>query len=151
MSEYKDREYYESLDKRTKEYKEWKERFEQENSTGLGDVVEKITKATGIKAAVKFVAGEDCGCEERKKKLNNLRWKGRRNVNCLTEDEYNDIKILSNKRRDLWTHSDQQRIVRIQERVFNLRYQGTITCADCIRSAWNDIKEVFDNYGGTTV
>lgn len=37
---------------------------------GLGDVVEKVTEATGIKKVVKAIAGDDCGCEERKKKLN---------------------------------------------------------------------------------
>lgn len=151
MSDYKEnQEYYEGLDKRTNEYKgykKWKKQFEKEN-VGLGDVVEKITEVTGIKKAVKFIAGEDCGCDERKEKLNNLRFKGRRNVNCLLEEEYNDIKRLKEKRPDLWTHSDQQRIVRIQERVFNLRYQGTVTCGDCIRAAWGDVKEVFDQYEG---
>ena len=38
-------------DKRTKEYKEWKANHEKA-SNGLGDQVEKITKATGIKKAV---------------------------------------------------------------------------------------------------
>ena len=58
-------------DKRTKEYKEWKAKHTQA-SEGLGDTVEKITKATGIKKAVKFIAGEDCGCDERKVKLNEM-------------------------------------------------------------------------------
>ncbi len=43
-------------------------------SKGLGDTIEKITTATGIKTVVKAVAkatGKDCGCEERKKTLNN--------------------------------------------------------------------------------
>ena len=39
---------------------------------GLGDVIEKVTKATGIKSAVKTLIGEDCGCEERREKLNDL-------------------------------------------------------------------------------
>jgi hypothetical protein len=41
---------------------------------GFGDRVEKFTKATGIKAVVDKVSkatGKPCGCEERKKKLNN--------------------------------------------------------------------------------
>ena len=41
-------------------------------SKGLGDTVAKITKATGIDKLVKFVAGEDCGCDERKEKQNSL-------------------------------------------------------------------------------
>ena len=62
-------------DKRTKAYKEWKAKFDKDNenkSKGLGDTVAKITKATGIKKVVKFIAGEDCGCDARKAKLNEL-------------------------------------------------------------------------------
>ena len=36
----------------------------------LGDAVEKVTEITGIKSLVKYMAGEDCGCKERKEKLN---------------------------------------------------------------------------------
>ena len=35
-------------DKRTKAYKEWVAKYES-NSSGLGDTIEKITKATGVK------------------------------------------------------------------------------------------------------
>jgi hypothetical protein len=41
---------------------------------GFGDRIEKFTKKTGIKAVVDKVSkatGKPCGCEERKKKLNN--------------------------------------------------------------------------------
>ena len=72
-------------DKRTKAYKEWKKKFNKENTIGLGDLVEKVTEATGIKKAVKFIAGEDCGCDERKEKMNSIPILKRRNVNCLTE------------------------------------------------------------------
>ena len=46
----------------------------QEKSKGLGDTIEKITTATGIKKVVEAVSdatGKDCGCEERKQRLNN--------------------------------------------------------------------------------
>ena len=44
-------------------------------SKGLGDSVEKFTKATGIKAVVEKVAkatGADCGCGKRKDTLNRV-------------------------------------------------------------------------------
>lgn len=44
-------------------------------SKGLGDTIEKITKATGIKAAVDKIAevtNSDCGCSERKDTLNRI-------------------------------------------------------------------------------
>lgn len=42
-------------------------------SKGLGDTVEKITTATGIKRLVKTysnMTGKDCGCGKRKEALN---------------------------------------------------------------------------------
>ena len=43
-----------------------------QRSKGLGDSIEKITKITGIEKVVKNIAGEDCGCKERKEALNKL-------------------------------------------------------------------------------
>jgi hypothetical protein len=43
-------------------------------SKGLGDTIEKITTATGIKKVVDTVSkatGKDCGCGKRKEDLNN--------------------------------------------------------------------------------
>ena len=98
---------YEKMDKRTKEYKEWK-KAQDAAPAGLGDSIEKVTEATGIKAAVEFIAGEDCGCDERKKKLNKLF--SYKKPECFTEDEYNYMaeliesdpyKIESDKQKEL--------------------------------------------------
>jgi hypothetical protein len=43
-------------------------------SKGLGDTIEKITTVTGIKKvaeAISRATGDNCGCEERKQRLNN--------------------------------------------------------------------------------
>ena len=42
-------------------------------SKGLGDTIEKITKATGVKKVVHTISratGRDCGCGKRKEILN---------------------------------------------------------------------------------
>jgi hypothetical protein len=47
----------------------------ENKSKGLGDTIEKITKATGIKKVVDTISnatGKDCGCEKRKENLNRL-------------------------------------------------------------------------------
>ena len=49
--------------------------MKKNKSKGLGDSIEKITKATGIKKVVDKVAkatGKDCGCNKRKDTLNRL-------------------------------------------------------------------------------
>tara|TARA_R110000803_G_scaffold44662_1_gene94466 strand:+ start:1285 stop:1482 length:198 start_codon:yes stop_codon:yes gene_type:complete len=44
---------------------------EFKRSRGLGDTIERITKATGIKKLVDTVSGKkDCGCNKRKEALN---------------------------------------------------------------------------------
>ena len=46
------------------------------SSKGLGDSIEKFTKATGIKSLVELSMGavgkKDCGCNKRKDKLNKM-------------------------------------------------------------------------------
>lgn len=46
---------------------------DNKQSEGLGDTVEKFTKATGIKKVVDKISektGKDCGCKKRKEALN---------------------------------------------------------------------------------
>lgn len=67
---------------------------------GLGDVVENITEATGIKKVVElFTDGKDCGCDKRKKKLNEIKAFSKvYKLDCFTEDEYNTYKEFLNTR-----------------------------------------------------
>lgn len=57
-------------------------------SKGLGDTIAKVTKATGIESLVKFVAGEDCGCDQRKEKLNKIFPYGKQPKQCMSEEDY---------------------------------------------------------------
>jgi len=41
-------------------------------STGLGDTIEKFTKATGIKQIVETISNGGCGCNKRKDSLNRM-------------------------------------------------------------------------------
>jgi len=41
-------------------------------SKGLGDSIEKITQATGIKKLVEKYGPSDCGCAQRRNKLNKM-------------------------------------------------------------------------------
>ena len=109
-------------DKRTKAFKAWKAKHEA-GSKGLGDTVEKITKATGIKKAVKFLAGEDCGCDERQEKLNQVfRYK---KPECLTESEFELIKMAVDTKKNRFTPDEQNVFVAIYERIFKTKVECT--------------------------
>lgn len=128
-------------DKRTKAYKDWKAKHAAA-SEGLGDTVEKITKATGIKKAVKFIAGEDCGCQERKTKLNQiLRYE---KPECLTEDEFLTIKEAIDNKKHSFKPEEQKIFIDIYERIFRKK----IECAPCsfAKIVWKDLKAVYNQY-----
>ena len=112
---------------------------------GLGDTIEQITEATGIKKLVEFVAGDDCGCEERKKKLNELF--PYRNPNCLLEDEYNWLKETNVLSQNTFKPSEQTKLLAIYNRVFSVRQEPT-SCASCFRELVLKMQKVFAEYEG---
>ena len=137
----KNEEYYLGLDKRSKEYKDWKK---QQPVEGLGDVIEKVTEATGIKKAIKWLAGDDCGCDERKEKLNAL-FPRRFKAECLQKDEYEYLKEWFSKDSNRMKPSEQRDLLVIYNRVFRTKQQYT-TCASCLRDINNRIKKVYETY-----
>jgi hypothetical protein len=112
-------------------------------STGLGDTVEKVLEATGIASVAKFVLGEDCNCEERKKKLNELF--PYRNTNCLTEEEYQWLSETNVLSQDSFKPSEQTKLISIYNRVFNLRQEPT-SCASCFRELVFKMQKVYAEY-----
>lgn len=103
-------------------------------SKGLGDTIEKITTATGIKAAVKAVVGEDCGCDERKEKLNKL-FPYKREPECLNEEEIAYLSTGVLKKRTL-TYDDRVQIATIHARIFNHKFDVPCTCSPKIWMQW---------------
>ena len=82
---------YRNMAKKKKPAKEIEVKDPIEIRVGVGDIIESFTEKTGIKKLVKIVAGEDCGCEERKKRLNELPifYKQKLKPKCLDREEIN--------------------------------------------------------------
>lgn len=144
----KDETYYENLDKRTKEYKDWKASFEQsqqEDASGLGDSIEKFTEATGIKKVVEFIAGEDCGCDDRKEALNKLFPYNK--PNCVTEEDYGILSelFLERKSTNKLSADDVKNVYRIHNYVFN-KNSVPGSCPSCVRHRVSDLQKYFLNY-----
>ena len=111
---------------------------------GLGDAIQKITKATGIEKAVKFLAGEDCGCDERRQLLNEL-FPTKKPL-CLTEAEYEWLTRFRAIKSDTINHEEAKTLSAIYSRIFQLR-RPYMPCK-CDPSAWNElIAELNKVYG----
>jgi len=111
---------------------------------GLGDKVEKITKATGIKAFVEYMnGGEPCsGCEKRKAALNKIRF--RRQPQPLTEKDVLFIERIKDRNR--FRASELIEMFQIHARLFNYRYQVPGNCASCVKTKYNDLIDLYKAY-----
>ena len=134
-------------DKRTKQYREWIAKFNEEKKKkqelNLGDKVAEVTKATGIDKLVKFVAGEDCGCDERQEWLNKTF--NRRKVECLAEGEYSYLEEFFSQHRRSVSKDRQKALFAIYNRVFNENKQPT-SCRSCVISVVRRLEKLYKNY-----
>jgi tyrosine-protein phosphatase YwqE len=150
--------YYETIDKRSKDYREYKEwkaskRSEDYNklkqnvesqSKGVGDTVAKITKATGVDKLVKFIAGEDCGCDERQVKLNKLFTY--KKINCISEDDYTYLSDFVDSNTNKITNQQKVRLITIHNNIFNTNQKTNTSCSPCISGVVNKLKKYLQVY-----
>jgi len=119
----------------------------RKKAKGLGDTIEQITEVTGIKKAVELFSeftGLDCGCEERKEKLNKL-ISYRKKVNCLNEYDYNYLKDIFEQKANRLTPKQQFRLMEIYRNVFEVQLEQT-SCDSCWRTTMSELSKVYDTY-----
>jgi hypothetical protein len=115
-------------------------------SKGLGDTIEKITEATGIKAGVEALSKAldwDCGCDERKEKLNALF--PYKKPNCLSEEDYNYLKDFYANNQNSLSLQVQRDLSRIYLAVFNTPFQGS-SCPSCWRDMIGQLRRVYNEF-----
>lgn len=114
---------------------------------GLGDTIEAITEATGIKAVVEVFSkatGIDCGCDKRKETLNKL-FPYNSNINCLTESDYNLLGEFLNPNKNSLTPDEQKIVSDIYFNVFNFRLQLS-SCGSCWKGKIDELRKVYNEY-----
>ena len=146
-----ERGHYNTIDKRSKdyrEYKEWKALKASYNELkesvsnkpeGLGDTIAKVTGAIGLDKAVKAIAGEDCGCDERKNKLNKI-FKYRK-LECVNEEDFAYLTNFFKGNPSKVTHSQKIRLIGIYNFAFNQNEKLTTTCSPCISRVMKNLKK----------
>ena len=122
-------------------------RPKKQQPKGLGDVVENITKATGIKAAVeKFseVTGIDCGCDERRKKWNELYPLSPKVKECLNETDKEYLRLFFERNQQTIYPIEQRQLMDIYLRVFDIKLEHT-SCSSCWRTYVKNLKMAYEN------
>ena len=124
-----------------------KPRAKKTTPKGLGDTIEQVTKATGIKKAVDWFSektGIDCGCEERKEKLNQL---VPYEVSCMDQKDYNNWKAFREADANSLREQEQKLIVHLHAKLFNHDTYKPCTCAP---KKWqkmiDELNTLYDSY-----
>jgi hypothetical protein len=147
--------YYDTVDKRSKDYREYKKWLNKSSSyeslkdnvenqpKGFGDTVAKITEVTGIKKLVKLIAGDDCGCDERKEILNRkFKYK---NINCVSEEDYNYLNDFFALNTLKVTNTQQVRLNKIHNHIFSTR-KSTSSCVSCVIKTVENLRKYLQVY-----
>ena len=118
-------------------------RGRKKKSEGLGDTVEKVLEVTGVAKLAKWVMGEDCGCDERKAKLNALF--PYRKPECLLKHEHEFLDNWFSEKRYSMRPTEQKEILAIYNRVFKVNMQPT-SCGSCLREVMNKLETLYNSY-----
>jgi hypothetical protein len=124
-------------------------------SEGLGDTVAYVLNETPVKAVTKVVKkvlfkdGKDCGCDQRRKKLNDILPYRMKPVRCFTEQEYRDYKIFKDHvTLKLLPNFQVKFVCKLYSEIFNRPYYEP--CPNCspkpILAMIDKLDKVFDSY-----
>lgn len=123
---------------------------------GIGDIVEDVLNSkpvkpiTNVVKAALFKDGKDCGCEERKQRLNNLFKKSK--PRCLNEAQYKQLKAILPKIKNSVDYGDMVVIANIHASVFNYKSEGPCgSCAARNRRIVHDLRVIMDEYESSMV
>lgn len=109
------------------------------NNKGLGDVIEKVTEATGIKAVVEAIT-DDCGCAARKETLNDLF--PNRKLNDLSVEDFEYLTEFFSRENTSVDMVTQKELVRIYNGVFNAKRKVS-NCSPCVATIVRELKRVY--------
>jgi len=155
----------EGFDKRTNDYKncieaEKRAKAEAEDghevdlpdlkteTKGLGDAVEVVAKLTGVKALVDKLFGKDCGCDERKERLNKLKWFQKSNRLELHPEEFIILHRYFSKGNKLRVFDSKVRneLIPMHNRLFWTQYDIGTSCQSCLKDVSNKLFTTYKAY-----
>lgn len=117
----------------------------KQKSKGLGDKIAAVTKATGIEKVVKTFFGEDCGCDERRDRLNKM-FPSRKveQMNAEQVDFFRDVIQVKYR-----THANLGREVgnkfyQLYQDVFGVKKNKT-SCSSCNKNMYIELLKVYES------
>jgi hypothetical protein len=127
-----------------KEVTEQVEQYEKDTTDGLGDKVEKVFKAVGVKQIIDYLnGGEECeGCKKRKEALNKFRT--RKKPLTLTAEEFIWLRDFFREKRNTVKKTELDMLYRIHARVWRYKFSPAGNCGSCTVQKVNDLRDLYE-------
>lgn len=121
---------------------------------GLGDAVEAVTEATGVKKAVEWFSektGVDCGCDKRKERLNNLVRFKKKSITpkCFNKEQFDQFSsVVEYTEKNKLINGKHRLIIRdLHAELFHHRPQNPCgSCGNVWKNWYIDLKELYNTY-----
>ena len=111
---------------------------------GLGDTLHNVFEATGIDKVAKYFLGEDCGCETRRQKLNDLiKYKV---PQCINYDQYIILDRWFNENRNTVTRKQQEELLSIYNHVYFYKKKSLTNCSKCLQNTLKELNKVYNEF-----
>ena len=111
---------------------------------GLGDKVAAVTKATGIEKIVKTFFGDDCGCDERRERLNKM---FSRSVKMMDEEQRKffaeEIMTRYKSGQNLTKHIGDE-FYKLYEELLSKKKKRT-TCTSCNKNMYIELLKIYES------
>lgn len=117
----------------------------RKKSKGLGDTIQKVTKATGVEKVVKKFFGDDCGCDERRARLNKMF--PYRDIKQMTSEQmsfFKDVIQPAYRSGQNLGRQNAKGFYQLYEEVFQKKMKQT-TCASCNKNMYIELLKVYES------
>jgi hypothetical protein len=114
-------------------------------SKGLGDKIAAVTKATGIEKVVKTFFGEDCGCDERRDRLNKMF--PSRSITQMDEEQYTffrDVLQPAYRSHQTLKGKDSDFFYQMYNDIFGKNQKKT-KCTSCNKNMYIELLKVYES------
>jgi hypothetical protein len=114
-------------------------------SKGLGDKIAAVTKATGIEKVVKTFFGENCGCDERRDRLNKMF--PSRSITQMDEEQYTffrDVLQPAYRGHQTLKGKDSDFFYQMYNDIFGKNQQKT-KCTSCNKNMYIELLKVYES------
>ena len=111
---------------------------------GLGDKVAAVTKATGIEKIVKTFFGDDCGCDERRERLNKMFSRPVKMMDLAQRKFFAEEIMTRYKSGQNLTKHVGNEFYKLYEELLSKKKKRT-TCTSCNKNMYIELLKIYES------